>query len=171
MVMATTPRLEFVPQVNLSRFYLFKAADALERGNVCEAGVLLREAIRRQLYAECAWKGCLPVRGKHNRKRKFQAFTPLELLKALRRAGHCGAMGYEWTAEAIDVCNKCAHCVPVQPGVIRLAIEWWHTSIDADPCGEPKDRPINRPALQTEVDDDCDCDDDHGDDWKQGGGV
>src|SRR5689334_14758889 len=75
MVAPATPRLEYVPQVNLSRLYLFKAADALDAGRVFEAGLLLREAVRRQLFAECSWKGCLPRSGRRNRKRKQQQFA------------------------------------------------------------------------------------------------
>jgi hypothetical protein len=167
MVAANTPRLGFVPQVNLSRQYLFRAADALEAGHVLEAGVLLREAVRRQLYAECAWKGCLP--GKKEKQR-----SPMALLHALQEAGHCGYVGFEWTCDIIDICNKCAHCVPVKLNLIRDCILIWHESIDHDPCGEPKDRPIKshptHPLLSTD-DSVWDDDDDSADWWKEGGAV
>ena len=74
MVAPATPRLDYVPVVNLARVFLFRANDALEAGNIFEAGVLLREAVRRQLFAECSWKGCLPD-GKDKHR------SPLALLK------------------------------------------------------------------------------------------
>ncbi len=166
MVAATTPRLEFVPQVNLSRLYLFRAADALEAGRVFEAGVYLREAVRRQLYAECAWKGCLPAKECKRR-------SPMALLHALKDAGHCSYIGFEWTSEIIDLCNKCAHCIPVKPSMIRDSILIWHDSIDRDPCGEPKDRKHKltpkHPLLSDA--DDCDCDDNNSADWWKEGGA
>jgi hypothetical protein len=159
MVAATTPRLAFVPQVNLSRLYLFRAADALAAGRVFEAGCLLREAVRRQLFAECAWKGCLPAKQSQQR-------SPMALLHALKDAGHCGEMGFDWTEEVIELANKCAHCVPVRESLVRTSIAWWHTCIDNDPCGEPTER-----TAQLKPVNDCGCDDrdDDGADWWKAG--
>jgi hypothetical protein len=163
MVAPATPRLEFVPQVNLSRMFLFRAADALDAGRIFEAGCLLRESVRRQLFAECAWKGCLPAK-------QAQQRSPLALLHALEEAGHSSHIGVVWTKEIIELCNKCAHCVPVDARMVRDSIAVWHDSIDNDPCGEPTERTAHMKP-QPEV---CDCDDDdddHGDDWKIGGAV
>jgi hypothetical protein len=161
MVAATTPRLEFIPQVNLSRLYLYRAADALAAGRIFEAGCLLREAVRRQLFAECAWKGCLPTK-------QAQQRSPMALLHALKDAGHAGHVGFEWTSEIIETCNKCAHCVPVASRDVRCGIEVWHSSIDNDPCGEPTER-----TAQMKPVNDCGCDDSDDDDsadwWKKGG--
>jgi hypothetical protein len=163
MVAPATPRLEFVPQVNLSRLFLFRAADALEAGRIFEAGCLLRESVRRQLFAECAWKGCLPTK-------QAQQRSPMALLHALKEAGHASYVGFEWTKEIIENCNRCAHCVLVAPREIRCGIEVWHGSIDNDPCGEPTERT----AQMKPVDDGCgcdDCDDDDGANWWKGGAV
>lgn len=161
MVALATPRLEYVPQVNLSRMYLHRAAEALEAGRIFEAGCLLRESVRRQLFAECNWKGCLPAKEAKRR-------SPMALLCALNEAGHCGYCGFDWTREIIELANKCAHCVPVKPTMLGDAITIWHRAIDADPCGEPKDRPVNNckghdyhPLL-----DDTDDDDTDGEEWK-----
>jgi len=161
MVAPATPRLDFVPTVNLSRVFLHRAADALEAGRVFEAGVLLRESVRRQLYAECAWKGCLPTKPVKQR-------SPSALLHALTEAGHVSYCGAEWTREIIELGNKCAHCIKVDPRDIRCSIEVWHASIDNDPCGEPTER-VQHMKPQAEVCDDCD--DDDGADWWKGGAA
>ena len=164
MVAPAVPRFGFVPQVNLSRVFLFRAADALDAGHVFEAGVLLREAVRRQLYAECAWKGVLPSMLAKQR-------SPMALLHALKAAGHVGPCGFDWTQEIIETANKCAHCKSVASETVRTAIAWWHSCIDHDPCGEPSERTAHmKPAAEGYDVDDCD-DDDHGDDWKIGGAV
>jgi hypothetical protein len=163
MVAPTTPRLEFVPQVNLSRMFLFRAADALDAGRLFEAGVLLREAVRRQLYAECAWKGCLPAK-------EWQQRSPLALLHALNDAGHASKVGFQWTKEIIDLGNKCAHCIPVDPKQIRSCIAIWHRSIDNDPCGEPTERVAHMKPKSEGYDVD-DCDDNDGADWWKGAAV
>jgi len=163
MVAPTTPRLEFVPQVNLSRAFLFRAADALAAGHVFEAGVLLREAVRRQLYAECAWKDCLPAKESQRR-------SPMALLHAQREAGHCGKFSFQWIADIITLANKCAHCVPVAVCEVRCAIEVWHNVIDHDPCGEPTERTAHMKPV-TEGYDVDDCDDDDGADWWKGGAA
>ncbi len=163
MVAPATPRLEFVPQVNLSRMFLFRAADALAAGRLFEAGCLLRESVRRQLFAECAWKGCLPAKKEKQR-------SPMALLHALKDAGHAGYCGYQWTKEIVDLCNKCAHCIPVAVCEVRCSIEVWHTSIDHDPCGEPTERTEHMKPVSEGYDVD-DCDDDGAGWWKQGGAV
>lgn len=164
MVAPATPRLEFVPQVNLSRMFLHRAANALAAGRVFEAGCLLRESVRRQLFAECSWKGCLPAKKEKQR-------SPMALLHALKSAGHVGYCGFEWTKEIIEVCNRCAHCVHVGAHMIRNSIEVWHVSIDNDPCGEPTER-TEHMKPQTEGYDVDDCDDDDGANWwKSEGGA
>ena len=163
MVAPATPRLEFVPQVNLSRMFLFRAADALAAGRLFEAGCLLRESVRRQLFAECAWKGCLPAK-------QAQQRSPMSLLHALKEAGHTNHLGFEWTKEIIENCNRCAHCVPVEARYIRCGIEVWHGSIDHDPCGEPTERTAHMKPV-TEGYDVDDCDDDDGANWWKGGAV
>lgn len=162
MVAPAVPRFGFVPQVNLSRLFLFRAADALDAGRIFEAGVLLREAVRRQLYAECAWSACLPKKESLHR-------SPTALAYALHEAGHCDKDGLDWTMDAVEAGNKCAHCVPVKPSIIRCTIEWWHTVIDCYPCGEPKDRTAQmKPQTDGDGVDDDDDDDDDADWWKAG---
>jgi len=96
--------------------------------------------------------------------------SPTALLEALKRAGRCSDIGYEWTRETIDICNKCAHCIPVDARLVRTSIAMWHNAIDNDPCGEPQER-VAHCKPQTEGYDVDDCDDDHGDDWKIGGAA
>jgi len=158
---ATVPRFGMVLEVNLARTFLFRAHDALEAGRILEAGVLLREAIRRQLVAECNWHGCLP-KGFSDRT------PPLVLLKALRNAGKCGYCGFDWTKEMIGLANRCCHAQHVNPSEVSMAITIMHTSIDNDPCGEPRERTLHSPptlGLFGKPDDD---DDDAGEAWKAG---
>jgi hypothetical protein len=163
MVALATPRLDFVPTVNLSRMFLFRAADALAAGRLFEAGCLLRESVRRQCFAECAWKGCLPPK-------QAQQRSPMALLHALKEAGHVGYVGLESTRDIIEICNKCAHCVPVDPREVQYSICVWHKSIDNDPCGEPTERTAHMKPQKDGYDCD-DCDDDDGANWWKGGAV
>jgi hypothetical protein len=139
--------------------FLHRAYSALRAGQVGEAGVQLREAVRRQLYAECCWKSCLP----DDYTERMPART---LLESLKRAGCCGHVGYSWTKDIIAIANKCCHAKYVRPGEIRMAIAIWHESIDHDPCGEEPFRvahctPPNCPLINGQWDDDDD-------DWKAG---
>ena len=162
MVAPNTPRLDYVPHVNLSRCFLHRAYDALQAGKLFEAGCLLRESIRRQLWAECCWKGCLPDTASDKT-------SPRALLKALKRAGHVGYTGYDWTLEIIGTANRCARCERVRPSLIRDCISIWHEAIDHDPCGEPTERVAHcKPVTEGYGVDDCD-DDDGSDWWKPGG--
>jgi hypothetical protein len=165
MVALAVPRFGMIVEVNLARSYLFRAHTALEAGSVFEAGVLLREAIRRQLVAECNWYGCLP-KGSSTR-------TPaMVLLKALRSALGCQRGDYEWMGEMIDIANRCCHAQHVTAGQVELAITVIHQSIDNDPCGEPRFRlehclPLE-PSVEANADydvDDCDDDDRRKADW------
>jgi hypothetical protein len=163
MVALATPRFGYIVEPNLSRTFLHRALLAQEAGNLIQAGVLLREAVRRQLYAECNWKGCLP-----KGKRKHRSARAL--LYALKNAGHLGYCGVQWTEEIIDIGNRAAHCRRVTAGEIRSAIAVWHTSIDNDPCGEPKERTDWCKPIKEGYGVD-DCDDDDGANWWKGGGV
>jgi hypothetical protein len=160
MVAPNTPRLGFCPHVNLARCYLHRAHTALQGGNLIQAGCLLRESIRRQLFAECAWKNCLPDKA-HDKT------PPRVLLRALRDAGHCGECGWDWSLEIISIGNAAAHCRCVDRGALTSAIAWWHTAIDHDPCGEPTERVQHCKPVVKSVDAD-DCDDDDGSDWWKG---
>ena len=72
------------------------------------------------MFAECAWKGCLPVK-------IIQHRSPMALLHALKDAGHVGHVGFESTKEIIEICNKCAHCIPVEAYELTGSIAIWHT--------------------------------------------
>jgi hypothetical protein len=133
MVALAVPRLGYVPKPNLARAFLHRALLAQEAGNLLEAGVLLREAVHRQLYAAASWYGCLP---KSQRKRR----SPIALLHALKNAGCEGYVGFEWTKEIITLGNRAAHCRRVDAGELRMAIAAWHRAIDDSPCGEPRER-------------------------------
>ena len=165
MVAASVPRFGFIVTPNLSRCFLHRAYDALQSGKLFEAGVLLRESVRRQLYAECNWKGCLP-------EKATDRTSPIVLLKAQRKAGVIGKFSYGTTVEIIDTGNRAAHCAHVDAHEIRGCIAIWHTAIDNDPCGEPRER-VEHCLPVTEGYDVDDCDDDDGADWwkSEGGGV
>lgn len=158
MVAPNSPRLDFRPQLNFSRAYLFRAADALAAGRTIEAGCLLREAVRRQLFAECAWKNCLPDDA-------TDRTPPVVLLRALKRAGHCTNTGWSIAFDCIDLGNKLAHCHRVSRQAVECAIAFFHDFIDADPCAEPANMSgklvLSDPWL-TNPDDD----DDSADWWK-----
>jgi hypothetical protein len=130
MVALATPRFGYVPEPNFARAYLFRAADALDAGNVLAAGVLLREAVRRQCWAECQWFGCLPA-GANER-------TPARvLLAALKRAGRTDECALSIARECIEYGNAAAHCRRVNRAWLRSAIRMFHDLIDSTPCGEP----------------------------------
>ena len=133
MVAPSVPVLGRVITLNFARSYLFRAADALNRGDLIGAGCLLREAIRRQCYAECEWFGCMPVS-------PSDRMPPVTLLKALRKAGKCGKDDdwYVVIKEMIDLANAAAHCKPVKPSYIRTSIEMFHDVIDTEPCLQPE---------------------------------
>jgi hypothetical protein len=162
MVAPATPRLGFEPHVNLARCFLHRAYDALNAGNLFQAGCLLRESVRRQLFAECAWKSCLPDNANDRT-------TPTELVKAQRNAGIIGESAGELTRDIIRLSNRLAHCRRVDASEIRTAIAIWHMAIDGDPCGEPAERVGHcKPVVEGPGVDDCD-DDDDADWWKPGG--
>jgi hypothetical protein len=154
-----------VVEVNLSRMYLHRAHEALNRGDLIAAGCLLREAAHRQLVAMCHWYGCTPKKARRRR--------PMDLARALRDAKACGDGGFEWLREIITAGNTAAHCGRVDRGTLRAAISLLHYFIDADPCGEPRERVAHCLPITEGYDvDDCDDDDDDAaDSWKQGGAV
>jgi len=159
MVAPNTPRLEFAPEVNLSRAFLFRASEAFNKGMLLEAGVLLREAVRRQLFAECCWKQCLP-------KKASDRTPPLILLKAIRKAGHVkGYWGFEIMKNIITLANKAAHCERIDRAELVDSIALWHGAIDSDPCGES----FVRTAKYKPAESSCECvdDDDPADWWKK----
>jgi len=161
MVALAVPRFGFVVEPNLARPFLYRAYDALQAGNLLEAGVLLREAVRRQLYAECSWKGCLP-------EGASERTPPRCLLAALRKAGFVDECGYQIARSIIATGNAAAHCRRVNVHDLRGCIALWHGSIDNDPCGEPRERVEHcLPAVNDYLGDDDD-DDDGSDWWKAG---
>lgn len=100
-------------------------------------------------------------------KRKHR--SPAALLYVLKKAGHVGELGAQWTEEIIDIGNRAAHCGRVTNDEIRGAIAIWHKSIDNDPCGEPTERTAwCKPVTEGYDVDDCDDDDDGAGWWKGG---
>jgi hypothetical protein len=163
MVALATPRFGFIPEINLARQFLLRAQLAEEAGNVTEAGVYLREAVRRQLVAMCHWYDCWPKDLNQQRANRF-------LVKLLRKAKAIDDGGAEWFHEMIDVGNAAAHCNHVDRRTLRGVIGFLHCIIDSDPCGEVKER-VDHPEPVNEFDaDDCD-DDDSADWWKNGGAI
>ncbi len=158
----SVPRFGFVPEINFARSYLFRASDALDAGNVTGAGVYLREAVRRQCWAECQWFDCLPE-GATER-------TPASaLLRALEKAGCTDDCGLSVARECIEYGNNAAHCRRVNPGWMRAAIRMFHNLIDATPCNEPFNMAgLPKPAECFIPDDD---EFDPADWWKSEGGA
>jgi hypothetical protein len=163
MVALATPRFGYIVEPNLARTFLHRALLAQEAGNLLQAGVLFREAVRRQLYAECSWKACLPAGKKAH-------LSPRALLAALVKAGHVSKDGAEWARELIELGNRAAHCGRVDAKELRSAIAIWHTAIDNDPCGEPKERVDHCKPVTDGYDIDV-CDDDDGADLWKGGAI
>jgi hypothetical protein len=159
MVALAVPRFGMIVELNFARAFLHRAADALNRDDVIACGCLLREAVRRQLWAECHWYDCLPEGATHKT-------SPWMLLAALNKAGHCNEGGYQIAKEAIGYGNTTAHCGRVKPSYLRWSIQLFHDIIDSCPCHEPANL-LGAPK----ADQSCcwdDDDDDHGDDWKLG---
>lgn len=170
MVCPSVPALGRVVTPNFARAFLFRAAEALKRGDLIAAGALLREAIRRQCYAECEWFDCLP-------QSSSDRMPPVTLLRALRRAGKCGRDGefYGVIKEAIDLANAAVHCVPVKASYLRTSIVMFHHVIDSTPCLQPANIAGIRQEPGTCFEnadydlDDCDDDRDRADWWKPEG--
>ncbi len=135
MVAPAVPRFGYVPEVNLARAFLHRAYDAVKSGHLIEAAVLLREAIRRQLVAECCWYDCLP-------KNFSDRTSPLALLVAIQRAGQCSdEFTFDMLKEIIwigDCAARCHHVGKVDE--IARCIWFMHSAIDNNPCGEPIER-------------------------------
>jgi hypothetical protein len=122
MVMALVSDLGKVRPVCMSRFYLNRALDALEQDRLTEAGVLLREGIARYLHALSEYHGCLP------KKRRDR--TPSLMARMLWKEKQLTDCGYQWTREAIEYCNRLAHCRPVKPSLLGCCISLMHGLMD-----------------------------------------
>jgi hypothetical protein len=125
MVMALVTDLGKVRPVCLSRLYLNRSYDALERGDLIAAGCLLREAIHRYLDALCQYHK-VQIPKKHDR-------TCSVMAKALWKAKHFESCGYQWVRESIQYGNKLAHCKPVRPSLVSCCIDLLHTLMDNSP--------------------------------------
>lgn len=125
MVMALVDDLGKVRPVCLSRLYLFRSYEAIERGNTIEAGVLMREAIHRYLAALCEYH-----RVEIPRKRDR---TPSVMLRALWKAKQFDDCGYQWCRESIEIGNKLAHCKPVRASLVSSCIGLLHALMDITP--------------------------------------
>lgn len=113
--MAAALRVIRCVEPNEAELYLSRGRQALDRGDTIAAGCLLREAIRAQTYAECAWWGCLPCEASDRT-------PPFVLLKALRNAGRCPHGVFDVVAEMISVSNAAAHCCPVDAAELGTAL-------------------------------------------------
>jgi hypothetical protein len=122
MVMALVTDLGKVRPVCLSRLYLNRSHDALERGDTLAAGCLLREAVIRYLTALCEYHDCTPVR-KCDRK-------AMAMLRALRRKDQFTTDGFEWVKEAIAIGGRLTHCKPVRPSLVELSMSLLSSLMD-----------------------------------------
>ena len=162
MVAPAVPEFGRVLTLNFARAYLFRAAEALDRGDLIAAGCLLREAIRRQCWAECEWNGCLP-------QNVSLRTPPVTLLRALARASKCEA-NFSWVKEMIETANAAAHCIPVKRSELRFAIETFHGVIDDCSSLQPANiaGKLTADSPHENADyglDDCDDDDRRKADW------
>lgn len=160
MVAPSVPVLGRVITVNFARSYLNRAADAYNRGDLLAAGVLFREAIRRQLWAECEWFGILP----ESASERTPAAT---LLRASRKYGRTSADVFEVVAEMIQLANAAAHCRRVKPSHLHASILVLFDIIDESPYQQPANQQGNlrepEESLFANADyDDDDCDDEGG---------
>ncbi|MBA4106063.1 MAG: hypothetical protein C0485_09915 [Pirellula sp.] len=108
-----------------ARPLVFSAQASLDRGDAIAAGCKLKEAIRRWLVAECEYFGCAP--------RLRRPPSPKALARALKKAGHCTPIAFEWVCELIETCNKAARLVMVKPSTIASALETMHAFLDDSP--------------------------------------
>lgn len=114
MVCSLVTDLGKVRPVCLSKFYLARSLEALEAGNVTEAGILLREGIARYLEALCQYHKCLPKR-KRDR-------TPSLMARELWKQKQLTDCGYQWVRESIGYCNRLAHCRRVRASLVECSI-------------------------------------------------
>lgn len=157
MVAASVPVLGRVITINFARSFLNRAADAYQRGDIFGAGVLFREAIRRQLWAECEWHGLL--------SEEYSVRTPpITLLKAARRGGQCTDDVFEVVKEMIDIGNAAAHCRPVKPSHLHASILVLFDIIDESPYQQPANQQGKYKWQQESLFENADYDDDDCDD-------
>jgi len=163
MVAPAVPALNRIITINFSRSFLRRAAEAYERGDYIAAGVLFREALRRQLWAECEWHGILP-------QGASAVTSPKELLKAAYKAGLCTADIRTLVREMISIGNATAHCRKFEPRELHASILLLFDIIDVSPYQQPvngKGKLKPEPLIENadyEVDD-CDDDDRRKADW------
>lgn len=163
MVAAAVPVLGRTITINFSRAFLFRAAEAYERGDYIAAGVLFREALRRQLWSECEWHGILPD-GASERT------PPRALLAAACKGGRCRPDMFDVVREMVRLANATAHCLPFRPDELHSSILLLFDIIDASPYQQPANgKGKFKPEPQFESGDysrdDCDDDDRRKADW------
>lgn len=102
---------------------IWRAEVALENGELIAAGVLLREALRRQLYAIAAQYGVLP-------RRVYSHRRPLALARRLREAGLLSADDSKRIRQVLHVGNMAAHCDHVDADLLKDAIRLLRQFVD-----------------------------------------
>lgn len=106
-----------------ARPMLYRAHDALQRGDLIAAGCRLRESVRRLLHSQCEYHQCLPKKGK--------VHHPRQLANALLQKGYCGEGSYGWLIEIIEAGNAAAHCRPITAKQLSVCISLLHTLLDS----------------------------------------
>ncbi len=123
MVMLAVRTFGQSPVTCNARSLLFQSHADLERGALFSAGVLMREALRVYLVAECEYWGCLPEKKKRR--------SPSLLVKALCK--EVTDFGADWLFEIIDYGNQLAHCQHVPQKRIETCLSILHMYLDAAP--------------------------------------
>lgn len=95
---------------------LARAQAAARRGQRIECGVLLREAVRTSLVDLTAAAGVLP-------RRPYSHRRPLVLANVAWQAGLLSHVEVRQIRDAIEIGNAAAHCFPVDPQRLQLAVD------------------------------------------------
>lgn len=131
MVRLVVVSLEQVLPPCFARPMLYRAHDALQRGDLIAAGCRLREAVRRLLYSQCEFHHCLP--------KKSKIHHPRQLANALLQNGYCGEGVHGWLIEIIEAGNAAAHCKPATAQHLGDCISLLHAILNsATGCHEFK---------------------------------
>jgi hypothetical protein len=109
---------------DLPGVFLARAESAAGRGESIAAGVLMREALRQQLYALCAAHRCLP-------KRRWTHNSPSVLANRCRQAGLIDAGQHAQIRAMIHVGNAAAHCNPFDSGELGALLALARAFIEA----------------------------------------
>ncbi len=121
MVTAIVSKIGEIRPVCFARSCLYRAANALERGDTIAAGCLLYEATRRYLLAMCEAHDVKPGR------------SIKRVVRQLVTAKQLTDDGASWLRDCLDYGERCQHCRRVKPELIEASISLLHLLLDCSP--------------------------------------